>query len=182
MNNDASSGDTPTRKVILHIKKLIEPESFSINDMISAAQDVYSSVGIKLEVSSIEDLSLADLLDLDVGECMRGQITTEQEDLFRIRGNASHTDIIVYIIRSTTPGPLNGCAAHPDGKPACVVTIHASQWTLGHEVGHVLLLNHVSNSDYLMYGGGTFNITNPPPDFSEMEVEQIKNSECCIDI
>lgn len=182
MNNDASSGNIATKKVNLHIRKLVEPDRFSINDMTRAAQEVYLSVGIKLEISSIEDLSLAGLLDLDVGRCMRGEVTAEQEDLFEIRDNVSPTDIVVYIIRSTTPGPLNGCAAHPTGKPACVVTMHASRWTLGHEVGHVLLLNHLSNSDYLMYGGGTDNITNPPPGFSGQEVEQMKNSECCVDI
>jgi hypothetical protein len=51
-----------------------------------------------------------------------------------------------------------------------VVTSVASQWTLGHECGHVLGLPHVAPTDRLMMGGGTWNITNPPPDFVQSEV------------
>ena len=49
------------------------------------------------------------------------------------------------------------------------MTSTASQWTLGHEVGHVLGLAHVNNNDRLMTGNGTFNITNPPPDLVATE-------------
>jgi hypothetical protein len=182
MQNGISVGNASIKKIRLHIKKLIEPTRFSLHEMIEAAREVYSSVGFDVEIVSIEDLSVPNLMDLDVGRCMRGETTEEQADLFEIRGNASTTDIVVYIIRSTIPEPLNGCAAHPNGKPACVVTRHASRWTFGHEVGHVLSLNHILNSDCLMYGRGTDNITNPPPDLLDHEVTQIKNSGYVINI
>ena len=52
----------------------------------------------------------------------------------------------------------------------------ATQWTLGHEVGHVLGLFHVNNNDRLMTGNGTANITNPPPDLIGTEVTTMNNS------
>ena len=52
----------------------------------------------------------------------------------------------------------------------------ATVWTLGHEVGHVLSLNHVSDNNRLMTGGGTSNITNPPPDLISTEVNAMRAS------
>jgi hypothetical protein len=53
----------------------------------------------------------------------------------------------VYFARSTAgsaAGILNGCASFPPNEPGCVVTQIASQWTMGHEVGHVLGLDHLA--------------------------------------
>ena len=44
------------------------------------------------------------------------------------------------------------------------------------EVGHVLGLNHVNDTNRLMTGGGTANITNPPPDLVESERQTMENS------
>jgi hypothetical protein len=52
----------------------------------------------------------------------------------------------------------------------------ASQWTLGHEIGHVLGLPHVTPTDRLMMGGGTWNITNPPPDLIAEEAATMDSS------
>lgn len=60
--------------------------------------------------------------------------------------------------------------------PACVVVRGATQWTLAHEVGHVLGLRHVNDNDRLMTGNGTGNITNPPPDLVSSEVGTMGNS------
>ena len=56
---------------------------------------------------------------------------------FANRDGAGGNDVVVYFVRSTVP-PFNGCAAHPAGRPGAVVARGASQWTLAHEVGHVL--------------------------------------------
>ena len=76
--------------------------------------------------------------------------------------------VAVYFVRTTNP-PSNGCAAFPAGRPSCAIVSTASSWTLGHEVGHVLGLPHVTPTDRLMMGGGTWNITNPPPDLIDAE-------------
>jgi hypothetical protein len=82
---------------------------------------------------------------------------------------------VVYFVRSTVP-PFNGCAAHPAGKPGAAVVQTATQWTFGHEVGHVLGLFHVNKNDRLMTGNGTANITNPPPDLVAAEMTTMTNS------
>ena len=99
-----------------------------------------------------------------------GTTTAEQNQLFANRNNAGADDLCVYFVRSTVP-PLNGCAAHPGTQWSAVVTSVASQWTLGHECGHVLGLPHVSPTDRLMMGGGTWGITNPPPDLAQSEID-----------
>jgi len=82
---------------------------------------------------------------------------------------------VVYFVRSTVP-PFNGCAAFPAGRPGAVVAQVATVWTLGHEVGHVLGLNHVNDNNRLMTGNGTSNITNLPPDLISTEVITMRAS------
>ncbi len=160
--------------VRLHLKRLTDP-TIPIDDMVANMREVFNDSGIQVEIGSDEALNLPTLNDLDVGSCTRGNTTTEQNTLFANRNNVGANDIPVYFVRSTIP-PLNGCAAHPAGEPACVVARGASGWTLGHEIGHVLGLNHVNDNDRLMTGNGTNNITNPPPDLVASEVRTMDNS------
>ena len=92
-----------------------------------------------------------------------GRTTTEQNTLFANRNNVGAND--VASTSCARPCPRSTAAPRiPPGRPSVAVTSVASQWTLGHEVGHVLGLAHVSNNDRLMTGNGTWNVTNPPPD------------------
>jgi hypothetical protein len=61
-------------------------------------------------------------------------------------------------------------------RPGAVVAQGATQWTLGHEIGHVLGLFHVNNNNRLMTGNGTGNITNPPPDLIASEINTMVGS------
>ncbi|HSE59535.1 MAG TPA: VCBS repeat-containing protein, partial [Nitrospiraceae bacterium] len=158
----------------LHIKVLTSP-TISIDRMVVAMQRVYESVGIRVHRVSTETLNLPALNDVDVGGCTRGTVTAEQTQLFGNRNNAWGRDVVVYFVRSTVP-PFNGCAAHPQGRPGAVVAQGATVWTLGHEVGHVLGLNHVTDNNRLMTGNGTANITNPPPDLISTEVITMRAS------
>jgi hypothetical protein len=163
----------------LHVKILNNP-TISIDRMIVAMQQVYETVGIRVQRVSTETLNLPALRDVDVGTCNMGSSTTEQTQLFANRNNAWGSDVVVYFVRSTVP-PCNGCAAHPAGQPGAVVAQIATVWTLGHEVGHVLGLPHCDSLsarlfDRLMTGGGTANITNPPPDLISKEVNDMRAS------
>jgi hypothetical protein len=151
--------------VRVHFKVLTDP-SVSTDTMLSSMRQVYTTAGMRVQLVSTEELDLPTLTDVDAGSCTLGATTEEQRELFTHRNNVEPGDMVVYFVRSVTSddGALNGCASHPDGRPGAVVARIATQWTLGHEIGHVLGLRHVSDTDRLMTGGGTANITNPPPD------------------
>ena len=167
--------------VILHLKILTAPTSFTVDQMVDAMRDVYATRGINVAVGSRQNLSLPLLADLEVGTCTMGSTTDEQNQLFGNRDNVGTNHVAAYFVRTTNP-PLNGCAAHPAGRPGCVVTSVASRWTLGHEVGHVLGLPHVGPTDRLMMGGGTWNITNPPPDLIPAEGSTMDGSPITLDV
>ena len=166
--------------VILHIKILTNPTSFTVDQMLEAMRTVYSSRGINVSVGSRENLDLPLLADVDVGAC-DATITTEQNQLFGNRNNVGANHVVAYFVRTTNP-PFNGCASHPAGRPGCVVVSTASSWTLGHEVGHVLGLGHVTPTDRLMMGGGSWNITNPPPDLIDAERITMENSPLTVNV
>jgi len=158
----------------MHVKILSTP-TIAIERMVQAMQRVYEAAGLRVHHVSTETLNLPALNDLDVGACTRGSTTAEQNDLFANRNNAWGTDVVVYFVRSTTPA-YNGCAAFPAGRPGAVVASIATVWTLGHEIGHVLSLNHVNDNNRLMTGNGTSNITNIPPDLISTEVNAMRAS------
>jgi len=168
------SQDEPARRLRLHLKILDQP-ALGIDTMLANLEEVYATADLGVEVASRQDLNLQHLIDLDVGACVQGLVTLEQQELFGHRAPAGVNDLVIYFVRSTVP-PYNGCAAHPDGRPGAAVAHGASEWTLAHEIGHVLGLVHVSDSDRLMTGGSTSNITNPPPDLVEEEVRTMHRS------
>jgi Metallo-peptidase family M12 len=146
-----------TRCNRLHIKVLTNP-NIPIETMLNRMREVYSTAGIRVVVASREDLTSAvlgnanftTLNDLDVGQC-QGATSNEQNQIFQNQNNVPagqrNNEIVVYFVRQVTKtggGGLNGCATFPNGQPGAVVAQIGSQWTLAHEVGHVLGLSHVS--------------------------------------
>jgi hypothetical protein len=174
-----STSDGILSVVRLGIKILAQP-SISINTMMASMRTVYESVGFEVRVVNTETLNLPALTVVDVGSCRRGSVTAEQRQLFQNRNNLGRTDIAVYFVQATTPA-FNGCAAHPSGTPACVVAAGATRWTMAHEVGHVLSLEHVDDNDRLMTRNGTSNITNPPPDLVISEAKKMSASDYSIE-
>jgi hypothetical protein len=166
--------------VRLHVKILTNP-TVAINTMVDRMREVYATAGINVVVASTENLNLPALNDVDVGQCLLGQTTTEQNQLFNNRNNVGMNDVVAYFVRSTVP-PFNGCAAHPAGRPGAVVAQGATQWTLGHEIGHVLGLFHVNDNNRLMTRNGTGNITNPPPDLITSEINTMVGSALTVNV
>ena len=169
-----------TTRVRVHVKILTSPNVL-LDTMLHNMREVYATANIDVEWASTESLNLPALNDVDVGTCNMGVVTAEQAQLFNNRNNVGPNDLVVYMVRSTVP-PFNGCAAHPAGRPGAVVAQGASQWTFGHELGHVLGLSHVNNNDRLMTGNGTANITNPPPDLVASEVATMVASALTVNV
>ena len=166
--------------VHIHVKVLTSP-NIPIETLMHNMREVYAAGGIDVEWRTTESLNLPMLNDCDVGSCIMGQTTAEQNQLFANRNNVGVNEVVVYFVRSTVP-PFNGCAAHPSGRPGAVVVQGATQWTFAHEVGHVLGLFHVNNNDRLMTGNGTSNITNPPPDLIASEINTMVASPLTINV
>jgi outer membrane protein OmpA-like peptidoglycan-associated protein len=142
-------------RVRLHLKILTLPKRFSIETMLANMRRVYEPAGLLIEVVSCERLHRPSLDDLDIFcpahvnqlccpfPCATNNLNAEHVDLFRNRHNALADEIVIYFVRSTNPG-LNGCCAHPPGRPGVVVASQASRWTMAHETAHVLGVPHVA--------------------------------------
>ncbi len=174
-NHAGNTGRPHQSRVRIHFKLLVQPTGFTLNEAMDSIREVYSSVGILAEQASVENLNLADT-DIDAGSCTRGNTTQEQRTLFNNRNNVGADEVAVYIARTVTNssgGALNGCAAN-DGRASCIVARTATRWTTAHEVGHVLGLNHVSDTNRLMFGSA--DRTNLPPDLVESERQTMESS------
>jgi len=167
-------------KILLDANMAAIVPAATVNAWLANMQNVYATMGFTVQLVNTENLDLPDLRVVDVGECVMGSTTADQQTLFGNRNNLNATDIAVYFVDSTVPA-ANGCAAFPDNEPGCVVVATASQWTMGHECGHVLGLKHVNDNDRLMTENGTFNITNPPPDLTPDEGVSIGESDFSVE-
>jgi hypothetical protein len=157
----------------LHFKFLTYP-AIAVDDMLAMMRQIFLTAGISLEVLSKQDLPDLPLLDdLDVGTCTTAEpLTAEQEELFGYRDGVGTNEFVVYFVRSITQG-YAGCAVSTTEKPSAVVSSNARQWTLAHEVGHVLDLLHVtdaSESNRLMFDGYP---TKMPPELVDSERDTI---------
>jgi Putative peptidoglycan binding domain len=111
--------------------------------LLSNAQLVYGQYGIRVDMANGESLGLsADdeaLFDQIDQECNWVLDDGEIARLHRLGTPAPRTDVLVYFVRTFSDPNLLGCGGHGGGRPACTVAAAGSQWSMAHEVGHVLL-------------------------------------------
>ena len=159
--------------VNLHVKVLGVP-AIPIDQMVANATTLFGAHGIQIVEATRETLvpegtDLVRFLTLMVGD-REDSPSADQADLFNLRGDAGERDIVAYFVRTLVPAAA-GCAIHPPGKPGVVISSSmASEWTLAHQIGHVLGLDHVDDTDSLMTRRSTDSLTDLPPDLSDAEV------------
>lgn len=163
----------PVVKTIrLHTKLLTLP-AVSIPTMINNVREVFATAKVDVEWLTEQSLNLPNLISLHVGSCNLGSTpTAEQSQLFAFRDFVGSNDLAIYFVRETDPA-FAGCSVHPTTRPGVSIARAAPEWSLAHEVGHVLGLTHVSDSNRLMTDSGTANITNSPPDLVQSEIGTI---------
>lgn len=119
------------------------------------------------------------LLVLNQDDCLGSghSVSDEEDELFDLGRNLGANVVGYYINGSNFGTNVSGCAAHPPGRRGFWVNQNAavySPWTFAHELTHVVGDNsHVSDTDNLMMGSGTINITNPPPDLTNTQCNDI---------
>jgi len=158
----------------LHAKVLAGSDK-KIATLVRAAATVFLPYGVDVKCLSQERINIPELADVDVGRCRDGIVTTEMQRLFDLRDGVGEDEIAFYCVRSTDR-PSNGCGLSPRDQPSVIVVVGADRWSLAHELGHLLQLVHISDNLRLMFGGGTSNISDPPPDLSSNEANTIRNN------
>lgn len=177
------------RRVRLHFRSVampVVPEFVALAN----AQLVYQTINVELFFASGLSMGATqeELIALDAsdGTCRWNQESNEQELLDKLGGRTGVKpfDVVVYYANRITEADgttLNGCAGHLPNRPSVVVAATGSRWTLGHELGHVLLgpsftPGHSLDKGNLMFAP-TVDITADPPSFTEAQAKAIRSSK-----
>lgn len=176
-------------KVKLHFRSVAMPKVPEFTALANA-QKVYDQYKILLEFASGLSMGVTnadlDQLNASDGTCQWNQASDEQKllDALGGRNGVGPNDVVVYYvneIKDKTDGPLRGCAGHAPARAAVVVSTIGSQWTLAHELGHVLLgpgfsPTHVDDDTTNIMHSPTTSITADPPVLTAKQLETMRAS------
>lgn len=171
-------------RVGLHFRSIALTQ-VTFDRMLRSTQRVYAQYGIRIDMMNGESLGLrpgdqARLEQVDQ-QCNWVLSAGEFNDLHSRGTPAPATEVLVYFIRSFNP-QLKGCGGHAAGRPACTVAETGTQWTVAHEVGHVMLGRtfapvHVHDTRNLM-NTTTSTITSTPT-LTDKQLKQMRASTVC---
>lgn len=182
------------RKVRLHFRSAAVPVVPEFTALANA-QRVYDQIRVKLEFVNGFSIGLSadEVLQLNAsdGTCNWDQASDEQTLLSKFSGGrqgVGPNDVVVFYankIEEKGGKKLNGCAGHKPGEPTVVVAAGGTRWTLGHELGHVLLgpsfdpVHDPADKTNLMFAP-TASITADPPGFTAAQTTAIRASKFCL--
>ena len=185
-------GNVCNHQVRLHFRSIGIPRVPEMTALRNA-QRVYGRYAIAISFANGESLGLSETewLTLNVldGQCKWDAVSDEQNVLYGMGDvqTVTPTDVLVYYvngIREPDGNTLAGCAGHAPGRPCVAVSAVGSQWTLAHELAHVLLGSsftpvHATQSTNLMYSP-TAGITANPPGLTDAQLTAIRASRYCV--
>ncbi|MEM9660286.1 MAG: peptidoglycan-binding domain-containing protein, partial [Planctomycetota bacterium] len=178
-------------RIRLHMRSISTPNVAEFTAL-SNARKVYEQYAISIEFVSGQSLLLSKeeetKLNVVDGHCKWDQENDERKLLHKIGGRqgVGPNDIVAYFVRRLKKPDnsfLNGCAGHLPGRAAVAVSQTGSPWTLGHEIGHVLLGSsfvpvHSTNSVNLMFSPSA-NITAGLPSLTNKQLAAMRKSRYC---
>jgi hypothetical protein len=180
------------KTVRVHARLLQAPSRSTMDEMLYHATMLYATYNIELieasrEVYTTPGTELDRFQILFVGDEVEDEPTADLADLhetLRVGGRelgveTAPTDIVVAFVRSLVPA-ARGCSRHPLERPGAVLSASmADQWTLAHQLGHLLGLAHGTDPDNLMFPS-TEAIEVEPPQLTDEEVITILASPLAV--
>ena len=191
---------TPAFKhsVRIHLRSLVPETTEPLSRQENNARMVLAQYGIQLVTVSGKSLGLTAaeqtmFEDVNVGECNLNKSGLSSEMTASInRGldGVGANEIVVFIAKKITDNngkEINGCAEqNASNRAITVVSSVGTQWTMGHEICHVLLEGFdVGNGGHELTDKGnlmfapTASITANPPSLNTSQLTTIRASRYC---
>ena len=174
-----------THRFNLHFRGLALTD-VPFDQLMSNTEQAYAQYGIEARFASGQSLGLSPDQEARFTvvrqNCEWVMDRGEFAELHKLGTPVPSTDIAVFIVNEFQEHGNDGCAGHAAGLPACAVTHNCMQWTVAHEVGHVLLTSsfapvHTQSPRNLMFAG---NWAAPgPPTLTERQLAKIRSSPLC---
>jgi len=160
-----------TKTLRVHLRVFF-PTRYKVATMLDNARSMLKPADIEIAEQSYAKVT--DGTRLQVVEFKR---KSDMDEIKKRENVSDDREVVVYFVNATID-PYNGASTRGSYKPWIIVTTSTSEWTLAHEIGHVLGLDDTKDStDRLMTAAGTHSITNRPPDLNAYEIETIKKSK-----